>query len=440
MALTSTILTTTPDSIYTSVGTNVITTMYFCNTGDIAVQFNIHVVPKDALVSDTNIIYYRVPLTSHDTYVIDTEKLMFEDGDALHASIVDPSALLAIGLTDTDWGNNIINAVAWSSDREEYIIVGLDGKVALSDTGESWKYQAGIIALGWPSGINATDVTRIPDQRYVVVGESGWMAASLDGITWTAQGAISTGTQWGTVNINAVTNNGSVYLAVGDFASVATSTNGLSWTFQINLAGTAWGQSDIHSAIWDGERFIIGGDGGKMAMSVDGVVWNFITNLNDNAAWGVNTRVTTLVYSGSPAIGYLAATQDSNKVAQSLDAVTWYYNPGFAAIGDPSDPGASGAAFKPGFGFYLLGVNSIIYTVDAVGTWSKSDSLRFPPWFAYSGTDIIWNSARSEFMAVGFGARVATSADGAVWTYLSDSPAPAPTLPNVVVTISSIGI
>jgi hypothetical protein len=414
--------------------------MYICNTGNIAVQFNIHAVPKDAQVSGTNIIYYRVPLTSHDTYVVDTEKLVLENDDALYASIVDPTELLGIGLSDTAWGSDIINAVAWSNDRSEYIIVGLDGKVALSATGESWEYQNGIISLGWPAGINATDVTRILDQRYVVVGEAGWMAASMNGITWAAHDALSTGTQWGTVNINAVTNNGSIYLAVGDFASVATSTNGVTWTFQINLAGTAWGQSNIYSAIWDGNRFIIGGDGGKMAMSVDGIVWNFSSNLNDNAAWGNNTRLTTLVYSGSPTIGYLAVTQDSNKVAKSLDAITWYYDTGFAAIGDAGNPGASGAAFKPGFGFYLLGVNSIIYTVDSADIWSRLDSLSFPPWNAYSGTDIIWNPERSEFMAVGFGGRVATSADGLAWTYRSNSPAPAPTLPDVVVTVSTIGV
>jgi len=29
-----------------------------------------------------------VPLTSHDTYVIDTERLMFENGDGIFANIV----------------------------------------------------------------------------------------------------------------------------------------------------------------------------------------------------------------------------------------------------------------------------------------------------------------------------------------------------------------
>jgi len=47
---------------------------------------------------------------------------------------------------------------------------------------------------------------------------------------------------------------------------------------------------------------------------------------------------------------------------------------------------------KPGFGFYLLGLDSTIYTVDAVGTWSKSDSLSFPPWLAYGGSDLLWNA------------------------------------------------
>ena len=59
----------------------------------------------------------------------------------------------------------------------------------------------------------------------------------------------------------------------------------------------------------------------------------------------------------------------------------------------------------------------------------------------YAGTGLFWNSSRSEFIAIGSQARVATSTDAVTWTYRTQVPAvTAATLPNVVVTVSSIGI
>ena len=88
MALLSTVLTANISSIYTSNGNSVVTTMYFCNTGNITAEFSLYAVPAGANAGISNAIYYMVPLTSHDTYVIDTERLMFENGDGIFANIV----------------------------------------------------------------------------------------------------------------------------------------------------------------------------------------------------------------------------------------------------------------------------------------------------------------------------------------------------------------
>jgi len=87
MALTSTVLTVTAASIFTSSGNSVVTAMYLCNTSEIVAQFCIYAVPSGGSANLTNAIYYQVPLTPYDTYVIDSEKLMLEDGDTLYANV-----------------------------------------------------------------------------------------------------------------------------------------------------------------------------------------------------------------------------------------------------------------------------------------------------------------------------------------------------------------
>jgi len=439
MALTSTTLTVDVGNIYLSANSNAITTMYFCNVSDSTAYFNIYAVPAIEQPDRSNTIYYQVPVTPHDTYVVDTEKLILENGDRLCANIVDPSVFAVKGLFGSGWGTDAVYAAMWSTDRTEYIIVGEGGKVAISQTGESWDYQPGITALGWPAGVKANDVTRIPLQRYVVVGDGGWMAASADGINWGFQDALSS-TNWSSANINAVTNNGSIYVAVGDNARVATSINGFQWTLQFGLLSTTWGNANIHTIVWDGQRFLIGGDIGKIATSTDGVSWTYVSSLATNPSWGVSTRLTTLIYSGSPTVGYLALSYDNNKAATSVDGITWTYDSGLANIASTTSPGAGGATFKTGFGYYVIGNSSDIYVLDFGGTWSAITSLRIPPWYGHAGTDIIWNGERAEFLAVGHGGRVATSGDATTWTFRSSGTASNLPMPTVIATVFSIGV
>lgn len=439
MALTSTVLSVNIGNVYVSSNSNAITTMYFCNTGNSTAHFNVFAVPVNSDPGMNNVVYYQVPLTSHDTYVIDTEKLILEDGDRLCANIVDPAVLEEKGLFDSGWGSNVVYAGMWSTDRTEYVIVGDGGKVAISQTGESWDYQPGIVNLGWPDDVKANDITRIPFLKYVVVGDSGWMAASADGINWGYQNALSS-TAWGSTNINAIANNGSLYVAVGDQGSVATSINGSQWTVQNGLSTTDWGNFDVYTIIWDGERFLVGGDEGRLASSADGVDWTYISNLADNPAWGTATRLTTLVYSGSTRTGYLALSYDNNKAAFSYDGETWTYNSGLAGIADLTVPGVGGATHKPGFGFYILGNSSDIYIFDLMQFWSLSTTLRSMPWEGHAGTDIIWNGERAEFLAMGHGARVATSGNGVDWTFRSGGASSVLPIPDVVATVFSIGI
>ena len=438
MALKSTVIGTNAVSVYTSNGNTVVTSMYLCNTGNVAVQFNIYAVPATYNVSDTKLIYYRVPLTPKDTYVIDTEKLVLEHNDALYANISLSEESIVTGLGDTDWGFGGVNTVFWSNDRTEYIVAGESGKIAISQTGESWEYQGGAINLGWPVSTPINDVTKINLKRYVVVGNGGWMASSIDGKTWTGQTGLS-GSPWGQRNAYAVTNNGVIYLAVGEDSCVATSVDGLTWSFQPGLSTTAWGNADVYTALWNGTNFVIGGDGGRIATSVDGATWVYSGTLAGDPAWGASTRLSTLVYSGSVITGYIALSKDNNKAAVSADLTTWTYDSGLAAI-PSSVPGVAGATFKTNYGFYAIGMMGEIYYRGLGGIWQKIDSLQIPPWNSLAGSDILWNSERSEFIAVGAGGRVATSSDAITWTYRTDSPPSLTIIPDVVVTVSTINV
>ena len=85
MAIKSTTINTALQSVYTSTGTNAVVVAYFCNTSANPVQFSVHAVPNGDTADGNNIIYSNVNITSEDTYVIENEKLILDDGDSIHA-------------------------------------------------------------------------------------------------------------------------------------------------------------------------------------------------------------------------------------------------------------------------------------------------------------------------------------------------------------------
>jgi len=91
MAFISTQLTNIATPIFTSISPSIaITVIYMCNTGSTSVLFNIFAVSFGNVASYNNVIYHSVPLTTNDTYVIDTEKLILGPGDSLWANLTVP--------------------------------------------------------------------------------------------------------------------------------------------------------------------------------------------------------------------------------------------------------------------------------------------------------------------------------------------------------------
>jgi hypothetical protein len=91
MAISQTqIASTSLTGIYTSSNDSAVTAIYICNTSPATIHFNLLVVPVGNEPSEQfHTIYKNVSLTSTDTYVIDTERLILANGDSIHVGVPD---------------------------------------------------------------------------------------------------------------------------------------------------------------------------------------------------------------------------------------------------------------------------------------------------------------------------------------------------------------
>lgn len=86
MAITNTRLRSIePVRVFQAVSTEAITVIYICNTSDEDVVVNVFCIDSDDSSSggDENMIYSKLNITAHDTYVIDTEKLILDANDEI---------------------------------------------------------------------------------------------------------------------------------------------------------------------------------------------------------------------------------------------------------------------------------------------------------------------------------------------------------------------
>lgn len=85
MTIRNTSLDVTPTVIYTSTNQTAVSVIYFCNHSIGPVTFSVHVVPVGQTPDVTNLIYYNVQLSPSDTYIVDSERLLMDDGDTIVA-------------------------------------------------------------------------------------------------------------------------------------------------------------------------------------------------------------------------------------------------------------------------------------------------------------------------------------------------------------------
>lgn len=104
MAITNfTPTTDTSNPAYTASNTVAVTVMYLCNTntttpgGDATV--NVYVVPNGETVGVQHKILSDLTVRGSDTYVMDTEKLILDNGDRIFVETPDSSGGLAVTIS-----------------------------------------------------------------------------------------------------------------------------------------------------------------------------------------------------------------------------------------------------------------------------------------------------------------------------------------------------
>lgn len=88
MAIFNSTLNTTFTTVFSSplsFDSTAVTAIYLCNKGVGVASVNVHLVPSGDLASDSNIIYYDLKLAPSDTYVIDSERIILDQGDSIVA-------------------------------------------------------------------------------------------------------------------------------------------------------------------------------------------------------------------------------------------------------------------------------------------------------------------------------------------------------------------
>lgn len=86
MSITQGTVTTAGADVYTSSGETAITAAFIMNNHSGSVVIEIHVVKDGASAANTNKIIKNLTIAAADSYVLDTEKLLLDDGDSLHIS------------------------------------------------------------------------------------------------------------------------------------------------------------------------------------------------------------------------------------------------------------------------------------------------------------------------------------------------------------------
>jgi hypothetical protein len=76
----------TTAQVFLATGQQAITTMIFCNTSGVTdTALNVYVVPFGSNAAPSTQIMKSVPIPAGETFVLDSERLILEDGDAIYA-------------------------------------------------------------------------------------------------------------------------------------------------------------------------------------------------------------------------------------------------------------------------------------------------------------------------------------------------------------------
>jgi hypothetical protein len=90
----ATLTNSTATAVYTSTGNSAVTTMYLCNKTATTATINVFVVCSGFQANGINIVYSNLSIAGNDTYIIESERILFNNGDLIAANASADSAVV----------------------------------------------------------------------------------------------------------------------------------------------------------------------------------------------------------------------------------------------------------------------------------------------------------------------------------------------------------
>jgi hypothetical protein len=266
-----------------------------------------------------------------------------------------------------------------------YVAVGTGGNAATStnDTaGGNGMYWTGHSA---PAGLNAVTYQ---GSLYLAARDGGHVAASPDGNTWIDYAA-------GSTDLEGIASSGAMAVAVGKAGSVQYSTNGINW-----VASTAVTAYDLNDVTYGNGTFVAVGYGGTILSSADGIAWTARTSGVTSVLYGVTYGSKFVVVgAGGVVLTSTDGTTWTKPTTSGLPVATLHgiasSGTQYVAAGDPFD-GTTGTTWA------YTSTDATTWTAHATATFNEP-TLRV----AYPGD--------GNFYMLGSSGSLGRSANGTTW-------------------------
>lgn len=234
---------------------------------------------------------------------------------------------------------------------------------------------------------------------YVVVGESGVIYTSTNSTTWVRR---DSGIRAFLQSIVWADTLG-MFVAVGNNGQILTSTDGLDWIVRRSNS-----TATLNRVVWLNGNLIVGGGSGVIRTSTDGVTWTSRTS-------GTSSGLFTAAWSGTNSLYVMVGA--AGTIITSPDLVTWTSRTSGTASNYRD-------VIRVGGKFIAAGSAGTISTSTDGITWtSYTQGTAAYYSIAYSGTN---------YLLVGSSGTVLTSTTANSGTWSAPSPAPSPSITDIV--------
>jgi hypothetical protein len=299
---------------------------------------------------------------------------------------VGASGAITTSTDGTNWVlRNAITTNAFSScafGNSKYVAVGASGAIVYSTDLINWTYV---------TGVGASTFNRViyGNSLFVAIGVSGVVYTSPDGVTWTSRTSGTAGT------LNDIIYANSVFVAVGGSSALITSSDAITWT--INTFGSTWWNVTYNNSL-----FIATGSASSIYTSVNGTTWT---------ARSIGTYTSlTLTASTWNGTNFVVVTSSVGIYYTSTDGTTWTYNQdvSFNSFYNVAVINSKTIAFGATSSVILAGATRAEVMFGGNWGYAVTAGTSTPRCIAYNGTN--------QYVAVGTGNQIMSSADGQAWT------------------------